>query len=114
MIFYTNHFIPAQSAGCMRVFLIPLIFIRPKYKDDVGILAHEKVHVSQAWRNVLPQIHALRYAFSKPYRLACEVEAYKEQMKHSPQYTLQFAAFISNDYGLSIDSVGALRLLQGK
>ena len=96
----------------MRVMLIPMIFIRPKYKDDVGIHAHEQMHVKQAWQNIIPQIYALRYAFSKSYRLACEVEAYKEQMKHSPESATQYAQFISEDYGLSITQPEALALLQ--
>lgn len=45
-IFYTNSdiLIPSNSAGCMRVFLIPLIFIRKKYRAagvDVVIANNE-------------------------------------------------------------------------
>ena len=113
MTFYTNHFIPPQSAGCVHIFLIPFIFIRPNYKDDAGLLAHEKLHVIQAWRNIIPSIHALRYLFSPSYRLACEVECYKKQATYYTDDRLPlFATFISKDYNLNITVQEALTLLQ--
>ena len=113
-IFYTNSniLIPSNSAGCTRVFLIPFIFIRKKYRDDIGLHAHEAMHSKQAWRHILPPIHAIRYALSKSYRLKCEVEAYREQLKYYPDdRRLLFAEFISCDYGLDINYASALELL---
>lgn len=112
MIFYTNRFIPAFAAGCMKVFLIPVIFIRPQYKDDAGLIAHEKKHAEQAWRCVFPPIHAVLYMVSKSYRLAAEVEAYREQMLHyDDDRSMKFAKFIAEDYGLSITQSAAHKLL---
>ena len=113
MIFYTDRFVPEGSAGCVRVFFIPIIFIRPEYKDDAGLLAHEEMHVRQAWRFILPPIHALVYALDDRYRLACEVEAYREQLKHYSDWRGGlFAKFMSRDYGLSISEADALQLLE--
>ncbi len=91
--------------------MLPVILIRPKYKDDLGLLEHEKVHVKQAWRNVFPPIHAIRYSLDKSYRLDCEIEAYRKQLEHSPGNELLFASFISTDYALDISVEESLRLL---
>lgn len=42
---YTDN-LPAHAGGMTRG---PFIFIRPKYKGDVGLLEHEKTHVAQWW-----------------------------------------------------------------
>jgi hypothetical protein len=108
-VFYTNTFVPAGSAGCARG---PFIFIRPEYRGDAGLLAHEKVHVRQACKGLFI-VHALLYLLSDKYKLAAEVEAYKEQAKHyEDDRTPQFAVFISDDYGLSITAAEALKLLR--
>jgi hypothetical protein len=112
MIFYTTRFLNGH-AGTVKVFLIPFVFIDPRYKGDEGLLAHEKCHVRQAWRNIFPPIHALRYALSDKYKLACEVEAYKVQMTYNPQAAEQFAYFIATRYGLGITQEKALELLNG-
>ena len=113
MIFYSDFCVPKNAGGCVRVLLIPIIFIRPKYKDDKGLIEHEKVHVRQAWRNIFPPIHTLRYKLDKDYRLKCEVEAYKEQLDHYPDdRSLLFASFIANDYGLNVSVSEALELLR--
>lgn len=111
-VFYTNLFVPKGSAGCARG---PLIFIRPEYKNDAGLLAHERVHVRQWLRTIysLGVVHSLLYLFSDSYKLAAEVEAYQEQAKHYPDdRTPQFAVFIADDYGLDISAAEALKLLR--
>lgn len=97
MIFYTNRFVPSNSAGCTRG---PVIFIRPEYKDDIGLLEHEKVHVKQWYRTL--GLHSLLYLFSKDYKLKSEVEAYKKQLEYSPESIDLFAEYLSEDYGLNI------------
>jgi hypothetical protein len=113
LTFLTSRFIPANSAGCVRVFLLPIIFIRPEYKDDVGLYEHELVHVKQAWRCIFPPVHGLLYLLSESYRLNCEVEAYKVQARYNPEHRELYATFISRDYGLDISQEDALRLLNG-
>lgn len=109
MIFYTNRFIPKGAAACARG---PFIFIRPEYRGDAGLLAHERVHVWQAWRGLLIA-HALCYLMSDKYKLECEVEAYREQAMHYPDDRLpKFARFISERYGLRISTDEALKLLR--
>lgn len=108
MIFYTERFIPAWAAGCARG---PLIFIRPKYRDDVGLLAHEQVHVSQ-WFKTLG-LHPLFYRLSKRYRLWSEVQAYREQAKRYPDdRRLMFAVSIAANYKLSVTTEQAYELLK--
>lgn len=109
MIIYTNYFIPPQHHACTRG---PIIFIRPEYKDDAGLLAHEKVHVRQWWRTL--GLHSFLYLFSKEYKLRAEVEAYKAQAEyvqgHDPMPT--YAHFIATKYNLNTTEEEALALLR--
>lgn len=110
MVFYTNWSIPKRFAGVTRG---PFIFIRPQYKDDAGLLAHEKVHVWQ-WLRTLG-LHGLLYALSDRYKLASEVEAYKVQATHYPDdRRALFAGFIATHYGLRITQQAALALLKAR
>ena len=120
LTFYTNRFLDGNQVGAVRVFLLPVIFIRPEYKHDQGLLAHEQVHVSQAWGNLFPPIHAIRYALSEKYRLKCEVEAYRKQLQVNKEtgyrggfdYAPFYAKFIAEDYNISITPEAALGLLK--
>jgi hypothetical protein len=91
------------------------IRIRPKYKDDVGLLEHEKVHVAQFWRTF--GFHGLLYTLFKSYRLKSEVEAYREQLCWPPALTDRahcighYSEFIAEKYGLNITAGEALKLL---
>ena len=56
----------------------PFIFIRPEYKDNAAMIAHEMVHYKDmAW---ITPFWWLRYTFSKSFRWAQEVEAYRVQI----------------------------------
>ena len=90
MIFYTNRFVPEGSAGCARG---PVILIRPEYRYDKGLLAHEQVHTYQWWRTL--GLHSFLYLFSKRYRLKAEVEAYREQLKYRPDCLEKYATWLS-------------------
>jgi hypothetical protein len=105
MIFYTD-LMPARFSGYT---IGPFILIRPSRRGDVGLLAHEKVHVSQFWRSlgILP----LLSLFIPSLRLKFEVEAYRKQLEFNPDAALAFAGFISTKYGLSITVTDALKLL---
>ena len=108
MAFYTNLFVRAGFAGCACG---PLIFIRPTYRNDAGLLAHEQEHVKQFWRS--PFMHGLRYRFSKPYRLACEVAAYRVQAsRYQDDRRPMLAGFIADKYELGITQAEALELLK--
>ena len=68
-------------AGFDALTMWPFIFVRPEYKDDKALIAHELVHYdSMAW--VTP-FWWLRYILSKSFRWAQEVKAYKVQIAMS-------------------------------
>jgi hypothetical protein len=108
-IIYTDR-IKTGSAGRTNTFVIR---IRPAYKDDIGLLEHEKIHVSQFWRSF--GIHGFWYLLSKSYRLDCEVEAYKKQLEYAEdreENRRWFANRISTKYGLDITEEDACKLLE--
>lgn len=108
IVFYTDRFVGEGFAGCTRG---PIVFIRPKYMCDMGLLAHEQTHVKQ-WIRTLG-MHSFLYLFSKSYRLKAEVEAYKVQLAYYPDDRSDlFAWFIANNYGLSITKNEAKELLK--
>ena len=108
LTFYTDKFIPETAGACTRG---PLIFIRPKYKDDRGLLEHEKVHQLH-WFLTLG-LGPLVYFLVPQYRLHCEVEAYQEQAKwYEDDRMPLFAKYIATKYGLAISEEDALKLLR--
>jgi len=100
IVFYTNWFVPKTAAGCARAIFI---FIRPKYINDIGLLAHERTHVRQFLR--LPFIHSFLYLLNSKYRYNCEVEAYGRQLQVNGDRsrTMLYAEFICNYYKLDVD-----------
>lgn len=104
---YTDK-LPDNVAGRTNGFVIR---IKPSYRDDAGLLAHELVHVKQWW--VTLGLHSLLYLLSDRYKLWAEVQAYKEQAKHyADDRKPQFAGFISSNYGLDVTPEQALKLLE--
>lgn len=113
----------------------PLIKLLSKYKDDVGLIEHEKTHVRQ-WYAVLvlglllgtlltlfvstslwplcglaPFLHQSLYKFARPYRRWCEVQAYRKQIETGGYANNDFAVnTLANKYdlGLSVDDARAL------
>ena len=113
----------------------PIIKILPKYKDDSGLLEHEKVHVRQ-WYGVLalgllvstlltllvslslwplfglaPFVHQLLYKLARPYRRWCEVQAYRKQIATGDYTSNEFAVTMlakKYDLDLSVDKARAL------
>lgn len=108
MVFYTDRFIPQRFAGMTYGFVI---LIRPEYRFDAGLLAHELTHVKQFRRSfgLLPLV-AL---FSKKMKLNLEVEAYREQLKHTPDawHRAIFADFLVSKYGFKLTHEQAIALL---
>ena len=106
MVFYTNHFLKPQFKGMT---FGPLIFIRPEWKGDAGLLEHEQMHVKQFWRTF--GVHALLYTFSPGYRLKAEAEAYKCQYRIHPDRLLLYAEFIATRYNLHITTTAAAQAI---
>lgn len=103
-IIYTN-WLP-KGVGAM--YLGFAILVRPKYKGDEGLIAHELTHHQQ-------RLHTrnwfVKYLFDAEFRQAQEVEAYKVQLKYSPNCLDKFAGYLANDYGLKLTHEEAKRLL---
>lgn len=113
----------------------PLIKLLSKYKDDIGLIEHEKTHVRQ-WYAVLvlgmllsalltllaspslwplfgltPFLHQLLYKLIRPYRRGCEVRAYRKQISTGGYASNEFAvsALVDKyDLSLSMDEARAL------
>lgn len=91
--------------------LWPVVSVKPEYKDDKSIMAHEvDGHVHQFWTGGMI-IHAIRYTKSREYRKRCEVEAYKLQLKLRPDCLDWFAERLAIAYDLGITKDEALKLL---
>ena len=114
----------------------PLIKILSKYKDDAGLIEHEKTHVRQ-WYAVLgiglllctllmllvsaalwPLYglalfsHQLLYKFVRPYRRWCEVKAYRKQIAIGGYASNEFAVTaLVEKYGLRLGADEARALL---
>lgn len=87
----------------------PVILVLPDQAENVGLIEHEMVHYrEQAW---IAPLWWLRYVFSKSFRLAAEVRAYKRQIEVGGISRLTAAAMLLN-YGLEITLEQALQLLE--
>jgi hypothetical protein len=95
----------------------PYVRIRPAYRDDVGLLAHELCHVWQFWLTL--GTHSLLYLLARPYRQWAEVMAYRAQMRypnrHSIDLSLDDAAYklAGPRYDLQLTLSEARELLRG-
>jgi len=107
MVIYTDKFIPDRFGG---IIYGPIILIRPKYRDDIGLLEHEREHVRQWWRG-WGVGYWLRYTFSHKWRLRYELEGYRVQLLYSPQHKSKFAYFLATNYRLTITWEEAFDLL---
>lgn len=109
MILTTTHL----PAGVDGITLGPVILIRRGCEGDAGLIAHERVHQRQQRRWLWLPWLAL-YLASKRFRLAEEVEAYREQAKHYPDdRSVQLALHLATRYRLGISAADALRLIRG-
>jgi hypothetical protein len=106
MIFYTTRFL----RGFKGITYGPIILIHPDYRNDLGLLAHEREHVAQWFRTL--GLNSLLYLLSERYRLWSEVRAYRVQLLHSPGREALFAKYIAEDYDLDITQAEALELLK--
>jgi len=89
----------------------PFIFIRESAKNQpwlAGLIAHEEVHYKRmAW---ITPIWLLRYWLSSKFRVAEEVLAYKESVKHGMD--IEDAAWWLRKYGSTLDVAAAKQLLE--
>ena len=109
LVIYTDKVIPARFAG---VTVGPMVFIRPSYRDDAGLHAHELTHARQFWRSA--GILGLLWMISKSWRLRLEVEAYRAQLDADDQRASReiiFSGYLATRYGLGISQDQALELI---
>ena len=135
MKYYLTKYVESLPHGFGGTAQGPLIKLLSKYKDDVGLIEHEKTHVRQ-WYAVLGVglllctllilfvstalcplyglalfSHQLLYKFVRTYRRWCEVQAYRKQIAIGGYASNEFAvtALVEKyDLGLSVDEARAL------
>ena len=132
---YTDRFIPKRHQAVTRG---PIILIRPEHRDDRGLLEHEREHVRQwlavsimacsilglliyalmgvemiQWAALGMGVHGALYSLVPEYRLASEIDAFREQARHYPDDRIPtFAALLTSNYDLDIYFDEALRELR--
>jgi hypothetical protein len=89
----------------------PIVRILETHRGDAGLHAHELCHVRQWWRTL--GLHGILYALFDSYRLDAEVEAYREQLQHSPGNARLYSSFIASRYGLNVSLEEVLRRFEG-
>ena len=77
-IFITN-WMPARFAG---YHVVDIVFIRPEYKDDEGLIQHELTHVKQNLRTL--GWSGIKQYWNKEHKLDRECEAYAVQLQYVP------------------------------
>lgn len=107
-VIYTDRLIPARYEAYT---IGPIVLIRERQLGNRGLLEHELVHVRQFWRTL--GLCGIGRMLSRRYRLACEVEAYREQMRHNAQMRApEFARYLVENYGLRVTYEQALEELR--
>jgi len=102
---YTRKLLKSWQAGrCLG----PIVIIDPAFKNK-PIEAHEEIHYGQ-WKSH-PLTHFFKYKYCDEYRLKCEVEAYREQIKHGA-VSYHCARYLSQYYNLNISFTDAIKILK--
>lgn len=102
-MWYKVFFVPFVLPGFSGLTLGPFIFIRSDRKGDIGLIAHEKVHVSQWYKRKFT--HGFRYLFSREYRFQCEAEAYAWSVFFkgaTEQWLAYYAHILATKYFLKV------------
>ena len=77
-----------------------LIWVRPNYADDRGLIAHETAHARAMARDGTWRFR-WRYLTSRKWRLIYEVEGYRESLKYDPKPSY-YAGLLASNYWLGI------------
>ena len=107
---YTDS-MPDWKAGYSRAWSVR---IRPAYKNDKGLEAHEVEHVRQWWYSL--GFSSILYLMSKRFRLWAEVKCYKVQLEYTADRDLARRAYalrLAAHYNLGITVSEALDALGG-
>lgn len=99
-IIQTSFFLGKYDARALRYFII----VRPAFKDDKPLIAHEMVHIEQQKKYGIIR-WGWKYIFDKEFRYQQELEAYRVQVKMGGLTVAKAAEFLVNNYGLKLDMV---------
>lgn len=91
-IIHTDKVIPKKHDAFNLFFVI---LIRPEFKGDEGLLAHEMVHTEQVLRT--KGLHIIKMLVSKEYRFESEAEAYATSVNHGMKMQ-KAAVHLHRDY----------------
>ena len=109
LIIPTDRLIPQRFAALTVAFVV---LVRPQYRNDAGLIAHELTHVKQFWRTL--GFNGLLYWLVPSYRQKYEVEAYRAQLESSPESIGVFAISLATKYRLDLTPARAIELLKGQ
>ena len=87
----------------------PIILIRPAYRGDAGLLAHEVEHVRQFWSSL--GFMLLLYPLVRSYREKCEAKAFAVQVKHGASLARMAEIMARPTYRLKITQERAAELI---
>lgn len=77
---YSIKYVTSIKEGFAGITSGIFISIRYEHRNDLGLHAHELVHVKQFYRTL--GLHSIFYRIFKWYRLRTEIEAYKAQLEY--------------------------------
>lgn len=130
--------LPEGVGGRATMFFVR---IRPKYKDDEGIIKHECFHIMMYWLITLPLLilvgvggffneivwaaaflvpsfEPIFYQFFSLYQKWVEIRAYRRQLKYPPAnsnkegyITMYYAPALVSKYGFKMTMEGAIKKL---
>lgn len=98
LVIYTNK-MAKWKGGKIQIWVIPVIKIRPKYRDDFGILMHELRHVEQFYLS--KGLHYWKYRDDEWYRLRSEAKAFAIQLHFTPGRYNYFLQMLTDNYELT-------------
>ena len=105
-VIYTRALCWAQAMAVTST----LIIMRPERRGDEALLAHERCHCGQMRRDGTV-VFWWRYATSRAFRQAVEVEAYRVQLAMRPAALEAFATSLATRYYLPLTVAQARALL---
>lgn len=91
----------------------PVVFIRPVWRGNAGLLVHELEHVRQWW--VTLGLHSILYLLSRRYRAWAEARAYAAQIDATDEahWTVaKAAAVMARGYDLRMTDVQCAALIR--
>lgn len=115
-VFYSDN-LPEGVGGKFRGgLLVYWIKIRPKYRDDEGILQHELEHARQHFKTLGFLGVLCRFRWVRQW---AEIQAYRVQLRYPPatkdseRYMRIYANFLATRYWLNITKQKAVLELKG-